>query len=813
MPLLVVGQKRKGLTAFKNAIKCVTAAEQQAAAGDNGGAILSYNQALDLLRSDLCRQALEAEVIVDREWSDCVVTATFGKVRAVVAIDRRSVVFEQADKMMFDVFALRPDSLPAHEFMADLALARGYTQNAWKHINRLLAIDPKHQRARFLLAVLDFENCQYDDAIRRLSSLAESGGSVCYLARCLLRTGRIGEAIEILERARWNFGEGFEVVYYLGCAFAHAGRLDDARSAFEAAAGLDQARGDPLIQLGNLHLISGAYADAERRFREAINRATRHSVASYYGLALVALETGSEQERSCIENLRRVAPNSDWLHCALANRAERAGNVVEAEREYLSVSPKTALGAAAYCRLGFMRYRAGNFAGAYEALQQSARLRSTDNDLLGLLGAAAALAGYCSAAVKAWSQSRARDARTTRALRQAAMRIIIEDISEGRIRKAIDQLEAYQRGAGEDESVQKALADLYFIEAVELLKTEPPEISRARELLLWGKNQTGHPKFDYCLAIADLVEGHNELAAGRLRAVVAANAKNPGASYHLGLALIRCGDDASAETALRHGVAVSMNNPARLGRLKWALAALLVSQERWPEAAEALTGFVPGEEADSHQTAVEVLDLHIRCLAMSGEWEEAERIVLSSPSRKKTTIAGVLLTRRNIKSGRTAAAFLHVDRFLKLARKDGSISPALIDKARGAFVQLALKVAAKQLQELHPLEAEVTLKRAIPVLSLMRAPAAASAAVKEFLEALDVDHEDSRVVNEIAGYYEALPIDVILEKEDFRPAPIEIPVVMPPKPHPAFDLLKEFLFDPHEWNADPHPNPLVAFDS
>src|SRR5437867_3630661 len=100
MPLLVLGQKRKGLTAFSNAVKILSSANEKAAAIDYEGALAGYNQALELLRSDACRQALDGKLIPDCEWSENVVAGTLGKVRCIVALDRRSIVFEHADKMM-----------------------------------------------------------------------------------------------------------------------------------------------------------------------------------------------------------------------------------------------------------------------------------------------------------------------------------------------------------------------------------------------------------------------------------------------------------------------------------------------------------------------------------------------------------------------------------------------------------------------------------------------------------------------------------------------------------------------------------------
>src|SRR5262249_55232109 len=141
--------------------------------------------------------------------------------------------------------------------------------------------------------------------------------------------------------------------------------------------------------------------------------------------------------------------------------------------------------------------------------------------------------------------------------------------------EALKPLRAFYQKAA-DPDVGGVLAALSFNCAIDELKKDTPDTGRARELFASGREITQNPKFDYGLALADLIEGQNDQAAMKFRAVLAANSRYPGAGYHLGLALFRAGDMQGAENALHHGAAVAFNRPRRQLRLKAALATVLV---------------------------------------------------------------------------------------------------------------------------------------------------------------------------------------------------------------------------------------------
>jgi hypothetical protein len=89
----------------------------------------------------------------------------------------------------------------------------------------------------------------------------------------------------------------------------------------------------------------------------------------------------------------------------------------------------------------------------------------------------------------------------------------LEAAYQGQAASAIEPLEALHKKSG-DAAVNDALADAYFIAALEALEAQPPALERAQEFLLLGKHLTAHLKFEYALALADLLAGRGALRVG-----------------------------------------------------------------------------------------------------------------------------------------------------------------------------------------------------------------------------------------------------------------------------------------------------------
>src|SRR5215471_20358583 len=117
MAIRVPGKKRRVRANFEKIVASISAAGQLAESGDHRTALTRFVEAIESLRSDWCRQSVADGLVADPEWTDQLVAAILGKTRAVAALDSRSVVYEQAEQLMADVFSLRPGWSEARLFM------------------------------------------------------------------------------------------------------------------------------------------------------------------------------------------------------------------------------------------------------------------------------------------------------------------------------------------------------------------------------------------------------------------------------------------------------------------------------------------------------------------------------------------------------------------------------------------------------------------------------------------------------------------------------------------------------------------------
>jgi tetratricopeptide (TPR) repeat protein len=823
MARFFLGQKSKAKAALEQLRDAVLSANQLLVPGKFDTALAQFDEILQTLKSNTYKQWLENGLVEDAVWTDHLAAALLGRIRALLGVYGRGIEFNKAETMMFDVYALKPDWSEASEYLAGLAVARGDLQAAKLYVDKLFAVNPRHPRARFLQAVFDFDKGDYEESSKALSTIADSAESLCYLARCQLRTQRVEAAIKTFERALSRFGEVYELRYYLGCAFAHAGRYQEARQAFQVASALDTQRAEPFVQLGHLCLVTGDVAEAENYYKSAIAFGTRPALEAHYGLALIATRTGNKQFQAHLDTICLIDVNSELLSCARGDAFEHAGHYEQARHEYQAISPRSAMFTAVLMRRGLMNFRTGDYTGALNLLRQAVQVRPNDNRLLDVLGAAAAVTGEYSLAETVWSQMEAHNAadeKTIKALDNTRLWGILEAAYGGQSATAIKPLEALHKKSGDDTLVSRALADVYFVAAIEALSSEPPEVESAHEFLLLGKHLTAHMKFDYALALADLIAGRFAAAAARLTSLLTAHPANYGAAYHLGLAQFRAGDRRRAEQAFRQGLTTSQKDLARLNRMKWGLVVVLFSEQKWAEALQLLRELTPSDDPLSPETPPLVFELIMRCHALTGDWESAERLAIGGTGRhlarggtggRQSALGAILLARRNMKSGRLDAALEHIERYLELS--NSRLDADLVAKAKRAVAPLALKTAAQRVRESLFNEAEGLLQQVLSSLVNWGDVGDTWARVNEFLQALRERANHPQRVERLAASYDAMAVDIVLEKDDLKSITMEIPLVLPPKSQRALDQLDRPVFDTRQWEALPHPEFLLAFDS
>jgi tetratricopeptide (TPR) repeat protein len=830
MARFFLGQKNKAKAALEQFRETILSANQQINSGKFDAALITFDEIIETLKSNSYQQWQENHLIEVNFGNEQMAGALLGRIRALLGTHGRKIAFKQAETMMFDVYALKPDWIDASEYLANLAISRGEMSSGKLYIDKMFAVNQRHPRARFLQAVFDFQNCNYEEAAKALASLGDSAESLAYLARCQMRTGRLDAAIKTLERARSRFADNYELRYFSGCALAQASRYDAATIELKAAASLEPQRVEPLIQLGHLCLFTGQIQQAETFYKSAIAFGTRTATGAHYGLALIATYNSREEFQSHLDSIFVIEPSSELLYCAKGNAFEQAGQYEMARIEYQRISSSSVMATAVMMRLGLMSFRMGDFAGSLSLLRQAVQLRPTDDRLLDVLGCAAAVTGEYRTAETAWSQMEARntaDAKTLHALDNTRLWGILEVAYQGQAVNAIEPLEGLHRKWTDDALVSQALADVYFLAAIEALSSEPPATESAQEFLMLGKHLTAHMRFDYTLALSYLIGGRFDVAAARLPALLKSHPSNSGAAYHLGLALFRVGDRRGAEQAFRQGIQTSQKDPARLKRMKWGLIVVLFSEQRWAEALPMLIELVPADGSLSNDVPPQASEMIMRCHALMGDWESAERLAIGGTASKpwetterfaiggpvvrQTALGTIILARRNLKSMRLDAALAQLEGFLELT--DSTTEVGIINRVKRTIAQLSLRLASQRVRESRFQEAEELLNHTLASLGEWREASDLWPRINEFLQALRERQNYPQRVERLAASYENLALDTVLEKNDLQDISPDIPIVLPPKSQRALDQVERPVFDTSLWNALPHPEFLLAFDS
>jgi len=177
----------------------------------------------------------------------------------------RSRVYESELTLWSDTVMHRPGNERAHHNLAGVLNNMGRHEEALRHFQRAIEIEPRYLPPRIGVA-----NCHF-------------------------RAGRFREAIQQYESALAVNPNSLEALGNLGVILCELGQLDAGLRLLRKALELDPAFADVHFNLGTVLLKSGQLADAERAYREAIRLRPHHAEASN-NLGAVLLRQGRRAE-------------------------------------------------------------------------------------------------------------------------------------------------------------------------------------------------------------------------------------------------------------------------------------------------------------------------------------------------------------------------------------------------------------------------------------------------------------------------------------------------------------------------------------
>jgi TolB-like protein/Tfp pilus assembly protein PilF len=157
--------------------------------------------------------------------------------------------------------ALNPTYATAHQWRANLLLARGRTEEALASMQRARDLEPFSLILNTAVGWVLYMSRRYDEAIASYRATLEMephfGMALREIAVAFERVGRCEEALEMLARARAAHGDHPMLVCFEGRVHATAGRAAEARAALEELYA-KRARGYvPAILIAVLHAALG----------------------------------------------------------------------------------------------------------------------------------------------------------------------------------------------------------------------------------------------------------------------------------------------------------------------------------------------------------------------------------------------------------------------------------------------------------------------------------------------------------------------------------------------------------------------------
>jgi tetratricopeptide (TPR) repeat protein len=196
------------------------------------------------------------------------------------------------------------------------------------------------------------------------------------LAQSQMTAGRMGEALETLNKAVAQEPENARLRQFYGETCLNGGLLQEAEQAFQKGLELDPYLTEAHLYLGAVYQEMNRLADAEKQYRMALNNpAYPQPEKIYLGLGMLYQRQRRLEEAEA--NLRTsvgIDPKFYRGHFELAGILEEQGKLQEAIGEYEVAEPGFQHDAEYQYRLGFAYFRNGKPFAARERLNRAVDL-------------------------------------------------------------------------------------------------------------------------------------------------------------------------------------------------------------------------------------------------------------------------------------------------------------------------------------------------------------------------------------------------------------------------------------------------------
>ena len=235
-------------------------------------------------------------------------------------------------------------SATAHTNLGVSYSGRGELDEAIRHYEKALEINPTHVNALYNRGNAYLRKRMYDEAIQDYVAALETKP------------------------------DSPEALTNLGKAYSDMRRYEESEASYRRALESNSEYVPALTGLGELYKNTGRFPEAERTYREVL-RLLPNNAESYSSLGVALAAQGLMEEGvACFRRALRIDPRHTGAHVNMANVHASSGEYAEAEREYrlaIKLDPEMMQ---AHHNLGLMLRRKGDLQGAIAELRKAVEM-------------------------------------------------------------------------------------------------------------------------------------------------------------------------------------------------------------------------------------------------------------------------------------------------------------------------------------------------------------------------------------------------------------------------------------------------------
>jgi len=323
--LVLRGNALAGLSSFEDALKSI---EQAIQLDPDRGATYTHLGQVELSQGS--RKQAEAAFLKAVELAPKEILSRLALANFYWSVGRTSdaeVAFEEA-------LRLDPTNLQANRFMASFKYSTGRRAEAEQYL-RQLADASEGPEGTLALADYFLMMGRPKDAIARIEGL-KSGRELpdvtMRLARAYGAAGDSQKARSLVEQVLTANNKNSAAHLLKGQLLLQEGRREDAFTSIQTASSIAPASADAQFALGRMYASRGDRAAAENAFREVL-RINPRATAAQVQLALVQSQTQPSESLRTAEQATRNDPRSLAAQLTLVRSAIAAKDLARAERE------------------------------------------------------------------------------------------------------------------------------------------------------------------------------------------------------------------------------------------------------------------------------------------------------------------------------------------------------------------------------------------------------------------------------------------------------------------------------------------------